>query len=387
MREGEITAICLVTTAIGLLIASLEGDVAAVFIGCLGGIITGLIPGLHINLFLPFVGGATALVVGIVVSHSFFDFVPAILVGAPDEASALSVLPSHKMLVKGKALEAFRLTIVGGLFSGIVAITMIPLLGFVKEMRWFVPIVLMSSLFFIVKSTERKIQTIFIMIASAFLGYAAFKTDYGISAILSGFFGVATIIYSIRGRKTIPPQLPHAETKFSYREIGFGAIAGWLAGLFPGISSSVAATTVSPQMDHKEFLTVLGGTNTVYAFAAIIAIYLVGKPRSGAGIALQGESHSLVLLIGLSLAALGLSALLAWKLSKTIVVSFNKINYRAASFIALGVVLILNSLNGIEAIALMLLASIVGYACLESGARRAGCMASLIIPVLLYYLT
>ena len=386
MKEGELIAICLTAGAAGLLIASLEGDPSLVFVGALAGVVTGLIPGLHINLFIPFVGNMPSLVVGLVVSHSFFDFVPAILIGAPDEASSLSVLPSHRMLLKGRALEAFRLTIAGGLLSGIAAIAMVPLLGFVRELRWLVPIVLALSLTVMLRSTYRKWETALIMAASALLGLAAFKTSYGIPAILSGFFGVATILFSLEGRRSIPPQLPYAEISVSKRHIFLGAIAGWLAGLFPGISSSVAAATVSPRMRHREFLTLLGGTNTVYAFAAIMAIAIIGRPRSGAAIALAASHPKLLFLAGLSLAALSFSAFLAWMLSKHITTSFNRISYRSASLAALAIVVLLNSFNGPGPFVMMAVASAVGLAALYSGARRSACMASLIIPVLLYYL-
>lgn len=385
MRGGELTALCFVICGIGLLIVGKESPL--VLTGCFIGVLTGLIPGLHINLFLPFVGtGMTAFIVGLVVSHSFFDFIPAILIGAPDEGAALSVLPSHKMLLKGKALEAFRLTIVGGLLSGIVAIAAIPLLGFVKQIQWLVPIILIIALLAMISSTKRKVETILIMLASALLGLVAFEHPNGLPSILSGFFGASTIIYSIRGRKSIPPQKPHADVSISPQEIGLGASAGLLAGLFPAISSSVAATMVCPRMRHRQFLAVLGGTNTVYAFAAILAIHIIGKPRSGAAITIANEPHSLFWLVGISLIALGVSAWLAWSLSKTIVASFNQINYRLASAVALFIVISLNMLMGLEAMAMMAVATIIGLVCLHIGARRSSCMASLLIPVLLFYL-
>ena len=290
------------------------------------------------------------------------------------------------MLLRGKALEAFRLTIAGGLFSGIVAIALIPLLGFVTEIRPIIPVVLLLSLFMMLRHTRQKAATLLTMAASALLGLAAFGTPNGIPAVLSGFFGVATIIFSLNSRATIPPQLPYAETAVGKQRIFLGAVAGWLAGLFPGISPSVAAALVLPKMRHKEFLTLLGGTNTVYAFAAIMAIPLIGKPRSGAAIALASSHPNIMFLAGLSLSALAFSAFMAWMLSKTIATSFNKINYRLASLAALAIVISLNSLNGPGPFMLMAVASAVGLAALHSGARRSACMASLIIPVLLYYL-
>ena len=386
MRGSELAVICLIAGAAGLLLASLSGDPSLVFVGVLAGVITGLVPGLHINLFIPLVGGMPALVAGIAVSHSFFDFVPAIMVGAPDEASALSVLPAHRMLLEGKALEAFRLTISGGLLSGAIAVALSPVMGIALGARWLVPPVLIFSLIVMLGSSRRKLPTALVMLASAILGAAAFRESHGIPAILSGFFGVATLLFSLATRAKAPPQQLCSSTIPTTRSVVLGALAGWIAGIFPGISSSVAAAMVSPRMRHKEFLALLGGTNTVYAIAAMMALPLLGRPRSGAAIAIAPSHPSLPFLAGLSLSALAFSAFLAWVLSRGIVSSFNRIDYRLASMAALAIVIILNSLSGLWPFLLMAAASAVGFAALHSGARRSACMASLIIPVLLYYL-
>ena len=101
----------------------------ALLLGIFIGTFTGLAPGIHINLVAFFLLGLTgsysinspialALAVFIAamsVTHIFVDFVPSIYLGAPDEDSALSVLPGHEMLIKGKAHEAVLLSISGGL--------------------------------------------------------------------------------------------------------------------------------------------------------------------------------------------------------------------------------------------------------------------------------
>ena len=94
----------------------------AVLIGCGFGIITGLIPGIHVNLVSmmlismsgyllgftqPIVLGV--FIIALAVTHTFLDSIPSIFLGAPDADMALNVLPGHKMLLEGKGYEAVKL--------------------------------------------------------------------------------------------------------------------------------------------------------------------------------------------------------------------------------------------------------------------------------------
>ncbi len=94
------------------------------FLGIVVGIITGLAPGVHINLISvllfsvsPFLLGYTSalhlaiFIVAVAVTHAFLDALPSIFLGAPEEATALAVLPGHRMLLEGKGYEAVFLIV------------------------------------------------------------------------------------------------------------------------------------------------------------------------------------------------------------------------------------------------------------------------------------
>ena len=86
-----------------------------IFLGCL----TGLIPGFHVNnvalialsLSPVAVGIGIPLdaVAGIIVAcgtvHTFLNYIPSALVGAPDDNMALALLPGHRMLISGQAAQ------------------------------------------------------------------------------------------------------------------------------------------------------------------------------------------------------------------------------------------------------------------------------------------
>ena len=111
----------------------------AIALGATAGVVTGLTPGIHINLLSLillnlsgyFLGFTTPLVlcvfiISLSVVHTFLDSIPSIFLGAPDADQALNVLPGHKMLLEGKGFEAVKLTVIGSLISLIIVVALIP---------------------------------------------------------------------------------------------------------------------------------------------------------------------------------------------------------------------------------------------------------------------
>src|SRR3990167_3829298 len=109
--------------------------------GVFAGIITGLVPGIHINLVAVMMLSSSAFllnyfsplslalfIVAMSVTHTFLDAIPSIFLGAPDSGLELSVLPGHKLLLDGRGYEAVFLTVVGSFFAVIVCLIMTPLL-------------------------------------------------------------------------------------------------------------------------------------------------------------------------------------------------------------------------------------------------------------------
>ncbi len=120
-------------------------------LGTAAGVATGLTPGLHVNavaaLVLAFQSGlaalgtglfawaaptaqdlvlmASALVVGNVIAHTFLDYVPSILLGAPEAETALSVLPGHRMLLQGRGMEAIRISARGSLVAALLSLALV----------------------------------------------------------------------------------------------------------------------------------------------------------------------------------------------------------------------------------------------------------------------
>jgi len=105
-------------------------------LGFVLGILSGLVPGLHLNNFAALLlalspqllaQGLTpfqmaSIILAASISQTFFDAVPAIFLGAPDSETALTVLPGQRLMLEGRGIEAVRLSALGSAGSIIIAL-------------------------------------------------------------------------------------------------------------------------------------------------------------------------------------------------------------------------------------------------------------------------
>ena len=155
--------------------------VGAVVIGSALGAISGLIPGIHPNTFASIlmaitVGGMidisyggevlAIMLLAAAIVHSFVSIVPSVFLGAPEGDTALAVLPSHRLLLKGRGLDAIALSAMGSFSSALlslgVAIPFVIILSFIyspiHEYMWVILAVIILIMLFteVISSTTTK---------------------------------------------------------------------------------------------------------------------------------------------------------------------------------------------------------------------------------------
>ena len=121
--------------------AGLLGVALVASLGALLGVATGLVPGIHVNLFaalmleaLPFLTAtgllvpASALLLAMGMAQTMVDIVPTLVLGAVDEDSSVSVLPGMDLVKRGFAMEAVRLWLRGCLAGLLLSLALMPLL-------------------------------------------------------------------------------------------------------------------------------------------------------------------------------------------------------------------------------------------------------------------
>ncbi len=395
----------------------------AVLLGIMAGIVTGLIPGIHINLVSLLLLSASAyflnitsplvlacFVIAMSVTHTFLDSIPSIFLGAPDPDMALSVLPGHKLLLAGKGYEAVKLTVIGSLLCLILTILIIPfMIPFVPKLYSFIQPYMGHILIFVVaymilkeSGLNKKVLGLFIFTFSGILGLIVLNTpnlNQPLLAMLSGLFGVSTLVTSLSDNVEVPKQTITDSIKIpklnTIKALGAAVFSGSLTGMMPGLGAAQAAVLgmqIVGNIGPYAFMILIGGINTVNFLFSLVTLYTLQKARNGAVVAVLEIVKSidlvdLIVLICCAAIAGGIATFLAMYITKGFSNIISKINYKAIciSIIVLISILVL-IFNGPLGILILITSTALGIIPPQLGVKRSLSMGCLLLPVIMFFM-
>ncbi len=394
----------------------------ALVLGVSAGTFTGLFPGIHINLVtamllasLGYFSGVEAIVlvvfiVAMAVTHTFIDFIPSIFLGAPEEDSFLAVLPGHQLLIDGKGFEAIVLTLYGGLVAlPVILVFSFVFVGFLEGVydfiRVVIPYILILGSLYLILTEEEWILSGVVFLFAGFLGMFVFNLPVRepLLPLLTGLFGVSGLIVSLKSKVQIPKQKVKRlrEIKLSKKDFWSstfaGAFSSAICSFFPGIGSGHAAVigselSGSVRENQRSFLFLVGMISTVMMALSFVTIYVIGKTRSGAAVAileLLGEMNvsDLVVVIFVVMVSGVLAFFIGLQLTKIFSVRISNINYQKLSVFVIVLLVVVNLfLTNVLGLLTLVIASALGVFCIQSGVRRIQLMGVLLVPTILYYL-
>jgi putative membrane protein len=414
--------------------------VVCVVVGFLLGVLSGLTPGLHINSFAAMLLALSSdllsfgltpyhvasVILSASISQTFFDVIPAVFIGAPDADTALAVLPGHGLMLEGRGIEAIRLSALGSAGSIVVALLLIYPLSAVftfcydQLMRYVGALLLAIALLMIYTETGPRIEgqgslvhlkykalAAALFLTSGLLGSFALAHEdllnsplglepEGLLPLLSGLFGASFLIISLSSGARIPEQ---EDTRLQlpwpslFMSVFLGSLGGSLVAWIPGLSPAVAsiACRLGIPTTSEEFLVSIAGVNTANALFSLVALYAIGRPRSGAAAAIeklvsldQGLMVHMVLIVivvgtASYLATIGSARLAARALSR--------INYRLLCLCVMaGLVAMCLAFTGWFGVFIFLLSTTVGLIAPLAGIRKTHAMGVLMLPLIMYYM-
>lgn len=387
----------------------------AVLLLAAAGLVAGLVPGIHMNTFsalasrLPIPAEALALGLGAAfVAHSASSLLPSIFLGAPSEATALSVLPGHSMLLKGEGKKALRLSmyglVLGSLFFLILAG---PLYGILPIAMPFLRsnmgvILAVASGYMIIREKEPT-KALFVFALSGALGIVVLgmplREETKLFTLLTGAFGLSGLLMgSLSGKSTLPAQKPNTDDepglKTLARPAAVGTLAGALVGTLPAMSSSVSLSLVGAFFERKfwegeEMLVSIGAANVTGFLFSLVTLSSVGKARNGTAHAISGlvDGGSVLLAAGAALAAVFASVAAVVFLSGRFVSAIRKVNYTTLNGLSLLFLLLLVFAGG-GPVGLLIAATAasVGLLTMLWDIGRANTMGMLLVPTILFYM-
>jgi|TARA_Y100000310_G_scaffold345855_1_gene471515 putative membrane protein len=392
----------------------------AILLGCLFGVVTGLIPGLHINLVAlilfsisPVLLGYTnviavaSFIIAMSITHTFTDFISATYLGAPADDTALAVLPAHKLLLDGKGHEAIRLTLIGSLLCLIFTIALVPLLiiavPFIfNSLKDYVGWILLAIIVFMVlKETtmNKKFWTLYLVGLAGTLGLIVFNMpnlNDPLLPMLSGLFGIPILLLSLTQKVSLPIQriteMIKVKTSDLSKAIGSGVFSGSLISIFPGLGPAQAAVLAGQlvrKIDIYSYLILVGGINTVSMILSLITLFTIEKARNGSIIVVQQllqtiDVNVFILFLAVALIAGGVSTFLTLSISKLFSRIMNKLNYSMLSIIIIIFIsLMVFYFSGFLGILILIVATAVGLIPNIVNINRSISMSCLLVPIIL----
>ncbi len=395
----------------------------SIFAGILCGVFTGLIPGIHVNLvaagitafsfqfsafgFSPII--LSCFIISLALTHSFLDSIPSIYLGAPDESQAVSALPAHKLFLEGLGHRAFMYTLVGSLFALILTLLMFPFgVKFLQPMQDLIypyvgKVLLVIIILLILKSGKYFLNSI-LFLASAGLGFIVFalpNQEQILLPLLSGLFGLSTLIISLEGNETVKEQKIEKDVPLTFSDlektVPRATLVGILASFLPGFGSShgaIVATSTMKNPEPKHYLLLTGGINTVNFAFSIMTLYVLGKARNGAILAvggILGEQNSafsistVLIFVSVLLMCGSIATFLGIFLSKKFALFISKINYKKLILsIIYFVTFVVLLLSGFQGILILITSTALGLLANLYKGQKNMLLGCLILPVITY---
>lgn len=442
-----------------MLLLSLLG---VALLGSLVGIAAGLVPGLHVNnvalallafepAYLPALASVTGhaesvvllagLLAAAAIAHGFAALLPSVFLGAPDEETALTVLPGHRLLAAGRGMEAVLLGARGAVLAAFLALPLLLpfrlLLGDPVDaygtLRPFVPFLLLLLLGVLLategrgrRGARRRLLAVGYLLLSGVLGWIVLRPGFLESSwrplpipaaslvlfpLFTGLFGLPTLLLSWSHRERLPPQtLGPADPLPDWRQTR-GLLAGTVAGAtvswFPGLGGSSATVVAQllgggeprerdPEAD-REFLLAAGAANAATGVFTFATLFTVFRARSGVAAAVDAITgpvpppwapvSNLPPVFAGILLALAVSAVLAYAATKRLARPFarfaTRVRYaRLVRTVAVALALAVFGLTGPLGLLVLVAATATGIGPPLLGVRRVHLMGCLLVPIL-----
>jgi putative membrane protein len=389
-------------------------------LGIFFGIISGLIPGIHINMISTFLVSnflflskffnleeIIIFIISMSVVHTFFDFIPSILIGVPDSDTALSILPGQVLVLQGEAYKAIFLSALGSLLGSIISFFAAIIFYFTLELLYnsfkaYIPYILILSLFSLIlmeKDNSQRFWSFVIVLFSGGYGILILNSKLISEPLLilfSGIFGVSSIVYTFMNKESnFPKQNFNIDFKFDFKivkALSIGLVSSAICSITPGIGNSQAAILSSVfvrNITSEIFIIVLGSINTIGFILSIMTFYLIERARNGSIVAISQIIEkitfqdtifyfSIVFLVSI------VSFILMIKIGKVMIDFAQKVNIKIVNLVVLSLIfVIVFFFDSFYGVFVLLGCSFLGLFCLSLNVGRVHLMSVLLVPVIL----
>lgn len=370
------------------------------------------------------------LLLGLIVGYAMLNTMSAIFLGAPDDSTVFIVLPGQKYLMMSRGYEAAVLTGIGALGGLLILILLSPIAAdlfggmrgiVLPHLHWILAVIIAYMLMAEWPKGGDRGKTGLARLWDAWRGLGVGILTFVLSGILGivlmykspvpiemsfqnllpafvGLFAVPWILDNILSGAQIPRQhLPttvDAPPGLIVRGVFSGALGGLFAAFFPVVTGGIGgylAGHATAQRDDRVFIISQGASKFLYYVGAFWLFFLPTARITKGGMAgmlatiYTPAGHSLYYT---AVALITLCSVLAFFMllgyARLAVWLVQRVDYRYLSFATLLLlVAVVFAFTGLGGLAVMLIATPIGWLPVLWGSRRLNCLGVLLVPITL----
>lgn len=370
------------------------------------------------------------LLLGMIVGYAMLNTISAIFLGAPDDSTVFIVLPGQKYLLMSRGYEAAVLTGIGALGACVVLIALSPfaasIFGAIRtvvlpHLHWILAVLIVYMLMAEWPKGGDFGRTGLARLWDAWKGLGAGLLTFALSGILGlvlmykspipiemsfqnllpafvGLFAVPWVLENILSGTEIPKQ--HITNTFDtppgliLRGVFSGALGGLFAAVFPVVTGGIGgylAGHATAQRDDRVFIISQGASKFLYYVGAFLFFFLPAARLTKGGMAgmlatiYTPQGTGLYYTAVAMIAVCGvLSFFLLLGYARIAVWLVEKVDYRYISVVTLFILVALVYLMvGLPGLAIMLVATPIGWLPVLWGSRRMNCLGVILVPITL----
>ena len=200
-------------------------------------------------------------------------------------------------------------------------------------------------------------------------------------------------------KNTKIPEQKITEIKVNKKEkikaISWAILSTPICSFLPGLGSAQAAvlsTTFFKEIKRETFLILIGAINTIVMGLSFVALYSIGKTRTGSAAIIDKlmsnlSFNNLILILGVVFISGMMAFFLTSVYSKFFARNITKIKYKN---LCLSIIVLISVssffISGVYSLIVLITGAAIGIACSLMNVKKMFLMGCLIIPVLFYYL-
>lgn len=352
-------------------------------VGFLTGVISAIVPGMHVNNSAPLLDSPVALFASYI-AFTFFVVIPPVFLYSINSDVGTLLPPSQRMAMGGRVRDVLELSATSTLLS-IMLLSPIALLsspfGFFHGSG--ASVVLVIFILAIMICTERrKPEAFFILMLSGALGFVSMRLGISLMPLLAGMFGMPALL-----SQTLDFELPdRGENNRKTRLLPVFVVSsflGFLAACLPGVTPGTVSVLLYPFLrEDRARVFSIGAIAGANAISCIGNFYATGATRSGAlvEVAKIEEIPGVLTAVMVALSTAIVSFILLSLISVLVKKRF-RVEKAKPLFIALLVVLSF-LFSGIGGVFILIVSTTIGLLALRLRVRRTNCMGAVMLPSL-----